>query len=151
MCGLLLYISFSIAYISFSSCHRKISTQHAVLLSSTSVTAMSKAPNILLSVDYLSFSPSNRQGPIIVFTIAYFSFSLSQGMIIKYYQVLIGSASVLAMDGVNLLHHPTASNIIKMVHHHPIVSNTICYHPHTRMNLSSLCDIFHLTLKHPTF
>ena len=63
----------------------RISTQHAVLLCSTSVIAMSKAPNILLSVDYLSFSPSNRQGPILSFTIAYFSFSLSQGMIITYY------------------------------------------------------------------
>ena len=61
----------------------RISTQHAVLLSSTSVIAMSKAPNTLLSADYLSFSPSNRQGPIISFTIAYFSFSLSQGMIIN--------------------------------------------------------------------
>ena len=63
----------------------RISTQHSVLLSSTSVIAMSKASNILLSVDYHNFSPSNRQGPIILFTIAYFSFSLSQGMIIIYY------------------------------------------------------------------
>ena len=38
----------------------RISTNHAVLLSSTSVIAISKAPNTLLSADYLSFSPSNR-------------------------------------------------------------------------------------------